>query len=227
MPPPTIDAFRDHGVVERTVDAERRRSAAATIEALEQNGISMHDVTDKLLVDGLASFQKSFDTLLAGSAEEDESAREGAGRESDCKRHSPLARIHQPPNSRCATAERRSSARWGPPARRARRVAQPHRRGPQRRPHQLLARHARAARRDDRAGPRRRRTRWAVRSPSSATCRVRASASAICRSRACSTTAATSCSCRSTSEQGDEIPVTYESSPTTSTSATAFSSTTD
>jgi hypothetical protein len=26
----------------------------------------MKDVTDKLLVDGLASFQKSFDTLLAG-----------------------------------------------------------------------------------------------------------------------------------------------------------------
>ena len=26
----------------------------------------MRDVTDKLLVDGLASFQKSFDTLIAG-----------------------------------------------------------------------------------------------------------------------------------------------------------------
>ena len=36
------------------------------MQSLEQHGISMREVTDKLLVDGLASFQKSFDTLLAG-----------------------------------------------------------------------------------------------------------------------------------------------------------------
>jgi transaldolase len=65
MPPATIEAFRDHGVVKRTVDAnvdEARR----TIATLEQNGVSIREVTDKLLADGLASFQKSFDTLLAG-----------------------------------------------------------------------------------------------------------------------------------------------------------------
>jgi transaldolase len=65
MPPQTIDAFRDHGVVARTVDANVD-AAQGTIDTLEQNGISMRDVTDKLLRDGLASFQKSFDTLLAG-----------------------------------------------------------------------------------------------------------------------------------------------------------------
>jgi transaldolase len=65
MPPQTIDAFRDHGVVARTVDANVD-AAQRTIDTLEQNGISMRDVTDKLLRDGLASFQKSFDTLLAG-----------------------------------------------------------------------------------------------------------------------------------------------------------------
>ena len=65
MPPATIDAFRDHGVVKRTVDANVAQ-ADQTIAALEKAGISMKSVTDKLLSDGLASFQKSFDTLLAG-----------------------------------------------------------------------------------------------------------------------------------------------------------------
>jgi len=65
MPPQTVKAFLDHGVVERTVDANVDQ-AQRTIDALEQRGIKMRDVTDKLLSDGLASFQKSFDTLVAG-----------------------------------------------------------------------------------------------------------------------------------------------------------------
>ena len=65
MPPATIDAFRDHGVVKRTVDANVPQ-AEMTIASLDKAGISMKDVTDKLLADGLASFQKSFDTLLGG-----------------------------------------------------------------------------------------------------------------------------------------------------------------
>jgi transaldolase len=65
MPPATIEAFRDHGIVKRTVDTGLD-VARNEIRSLEQNGISMRDVTDKLLVDGLASFQKSFETLLAG-----------------------------------------------------------------------------------------------------------------------------------------------------------------
>jgi len=65
MPPATIDAFKDHGVVGRTVDVGVD-DAQRTIDALEKNGISMHEVTDKLLVDGLASFGKSFETLIAG-----------------------------------------------------------------------------------------------------------------------------------------------------------------
>ena len=68
MPPATIVAFIDHGKVERTVD-KGYDDARKTIAALDANGISMKDVTDKLLTDGLASFQKSFDTLLAGLRE--------------------------------------------------------------------------------------------------------------------------------------------------------------
>ena len=65
MPPATIEAFADHGVVEKTVD---RKVAAAEglLREIEAAGISMKDVTEKLLVDGIASFQKSFDELIAG-----------------------------------------------------------------------------------------------------------------------------------------------------------------
>jgi transaldolase len=65
MPPATIEAFRDHGVVKRTVDADVDQ-ARQVLAALEQKGISMKAVTDKLLADGLASFEKSFENLLAG-----------------------------------------------------------------------------------------------------------------------------------------------------------------
>jgi transaldolase len=65
MPPATIDAFRDHGEVARTVDAQFS-VAERTMADLAAVGIDMHDVTGKLLRDGLASFQKSFDSLIAG-----------------------------------------------------------------------------------------------------------------------------------------------------------------
>jgi len=65
LPPQTLEAFRDHGIVRRTIDDEVTESDR-TIAALEAAGIPMRAVTDKLLVDGLASFQKSFDSLLAG-----------------------------------------------------------------------------------------------------------------------------------------------------------------
>ena len=67
MPPQTVEAFRDHGEVARTVDKDIA-GAEAVIRDLGKLGISIDDVTNKLLVDGLASFQKSFDTLIAGLA---------------------------------------------------------------------------------------------------------------------------------------------------------------
>jgi transaldolase len=65
MPPATMDAFRDHGVVARTVD-RNTREAQRVMEQLAEIGVDFNDVTNKLLVDGLASFQKSFDSLIAG-----------------------------------------------------------------------------------------------------------------------------------------------------------------
>ena len=65
MPPATLSAFADHGVVERTVDShlDEERALIARLEAF---GIPLRDVTDTLLRDGLASFGRSFDTLIAG-----------------------------------------------------------------------------------------------------------------------------------------------------------------
>lgn len=65
MPPGLIEAFREHGEVRASV-TENVDAAKKVLTDLENAGISMQAVTDKLLVDGLASFQKSFDTLLSG-----------------------------------------------------------------------------------------------------------------------------------------------------------------
>jgi len=67
LPPATLDAFRDHGVVKQCL-TEGLDQAQLCLAELESAGISMEEVTDKLLVDGLASFQKSFDQLTAGLA---------------------------------------------------------------------------------------------------------------------------------------------------------------
>jgi transaldolase len=65
LPPQTIEAFRDHGAVRRTVDADIGVADAEFAE-LEALGIAFRDVTDKLLADGIGSFQKSFDSLIKG-----------------------------------------------------------------------------------------------------------------------------------------------------------------
>jgi transaldolase len=65
MPPATIDAFRDHGVVDRTVD-KKVAAAEGLLKEIEAVGISMEEVTEKLLEEGIASFQKSFDELIGG-----------------------------------------------------------------------------------------------------------------------------------------------------------------
>jgi transaldolase len=63
MPEATIAAFRDHGTVARTVDADIDE-AHATIAALADAGVSLDDVTKKLEVDGVKSFSESFDSLI-------------------------------------------------------------------------------------------------------------------------------------------------------------------
>jgi transaldolase len=65
LPPATLEAFRDHGETRRTVDGGIDR-AERTLAALEAEGISLREVTDLLLSQGLASFEASYRSLLDG-----------------------------------------------------------------------------------------------------------------------------------------------------------------
>jgi transaldolase len=65
MPGKTIEAFLDHGTVKRTVDADYE-AAWNKVAALKAAGIDLKAVTDQLEDEGIASFIKSFETLLAG-----------------------------------------------------------------------------------------------------------------------------------------------------------------
>jgi transaldolase len=64
MPIETIEAFLDHGRIDRTLDA-RLDEAREALRAIETLGISMRTVTDELISEGVASFGKSFDDLIA------------------------------------------------------------------------------------------------------------------------------------------------------------------
>ncbi len=67
IPPATFNAFRDHGSLRASV-AENVKSASDTMAALAQSGISMKEVTDKLLDEGLQQFVEAFERLLAATA---------------------------------------------------------------------------------------------------------------------------------------------------------------
>ncbi|MGI8967771.1 MAG: transaldolase [Chloroflexota bacterium] len=63
MPPATIDAFLDHGKVNRTLN-QNVAQAHAELDALENAGISMEQVTHQLQEDGVKLFAQSFDDLI-------------------------------------------------------------------------------------------------------------------------------------------------------------------
>jgi transaldolase len=76
MPPQTIDAFRDHGVVAATLE-QGLDEAQLVLDNLAELGIDLDDVTDRLQVNGVAAFARSFDALLASL---DEKLKAVAGR---------------------------------------------------------------------------------------------------------------------------------------------------
>ena len=72
MPPQTIDAFRDHGVVRCTVD-EDYEGAVQALADLAAAGISLDEVTDELEREGVQAFTHSFDGIhdtVAAKAEQ-------------------------------------------------------------------------------------------------------------------------------------------------------------
>jgi transaldolase/glucose-6-phosphate isomerase len=77
IPPATFDAFRDHGRVHASL-TEDVESACDTMATLAEVGISMKEVTDKLLAEGVQLFADAFEKLL--KAVEKQSQQVGAGR---------------------------------------------------------------------------------------------------------------------------------------------------
>ena len=64
IPPATLEAFRDHGRPRGSI-ADDVESARDTIDRLTQAGISMQQVTDSCLTDGVRLFADAFRQLLA------------------------------------------------------------------------------------------------------------------------------------------------------------------
>ncbi|CAE6797344.1 bifunctional transaldolase/phosoglucose isomerase [Nitrospira defluvii] len=63
VPPATFEAFRDHGRPQSRL-TEGIEEAADTMRLLERAGLSMKEMTDRLLQEGLQLFRDAFDTLL-------------------------------------------------------------------------------------------------------------------------------------------------------------------
>lgn len=68
IPQSTVDAFRDHGTPAATLETnvDEAQQVLQNLAALQ---IDLHAITEQLQVDGVASFAKSFDSLLATISE--------------------------------------------------------------------------------------------------------------------------------------------------------------
>jgi transaldolase len=78
MPPATIAAYKDHGNPEVRIDKNLDESRRV-MDQLAEAGIHMDDVTNKLEIDGVASFAKSYDSLIV-TVEKRRQESLGAGR---------------------------------------------------------------------------------------------------------------------------------------------------
>ena len=63
MPDATLRAFRDHGTVEPTLDADAGE-AARVLAAAAEGGLDLDVITTKLEREGVESFCRSYDELL-------------------------------------------------------------------------------------------------------------------------------------------------------------------
>lgn len=74
VPEATLMAFADHGKAAQTLELDLQ-DAEDVFQALEDAGISIDQVTAKLLADGVGAFAGSYDELLVGIEEKTESLR--------------------------------------------------------------------------------------------------------------------------------------------------------
>jgi transaldolase/glucose-6-phosphate isomerase len=78
VPPATLVAFREHGEVRRSLD-ENIDLARRQLKQLHAAGIDIHQVTQELEVEGVESFTKSFESLLAALDKNAKEIKAGRG----------------------------------------------------------------------------------------------------------------------------------------------------
>jgi transaldolase/glucose-6-phosphate isomerase len=76
VPPATLQAFKDHGHVDRTLDASLQE-AFVRLEQLHGTGIDLNEVAQKLLEDGVHAFIKSYDALLLSIEDKQDRLKKG------------------------------------------------------------------------------------------------------------------------------------------------------
>lgn len=69
LPPATLDAFREHGQASRATVGESWDEAESRLAELQELGIDLVAVTEKLQTDGVAAFAASYEQLLAALAQ--------------------------------------------------------------------------------------------------------------------------------------------------------------
>jgi transaldolase/glucose-6-phosphate isomerase len=77
IPPATMDAFRDHGKAIPDVIEQDIAGARAVLAELERRGISLKEVTDELVAEGVQQFADSFDKLFGAIARQRRALLEG------------------------------------------------------------------------------------------------------------------------------------------------------
>ncbi len=71
VPEATLDAYLDHGAIARTIDTDNAETERI-LQALSEAGIDLGDVAEQLEEEGLASFEASFDEVIAALVEKAE-----------------------------------------------------------------------------------------------------------------------------------------------------------
>jgi transaldolase / glucose-6-phosphate isomerase len=72
-----MDAFRDHGTVTANAIEADLEGARGTLATLESLGISLQEIADVLVVDGVQQFADAADKLLAAVARKRAQALQG------------------------------------------------------------------------------------------------------------------------------------------------------
>ncbi len=87
--PPTLDAFREHGEVRDRIE-EDLEGARRVMAQLAQAGISIDDVTDRLVEEGVEAFSASFDKLMAAIEKKRAGVLQSALDRTSCRLPKPL-----------------------------------------------------------------------------------------------------------------------------------------